>query len=51
MKVRYKWFDLNDDLLKLSNPEIFKEIEPYGGPKNIPIVIINGHYIGGIYEL
>lgn len=49
MKLRYKWFDLNDPDVK--TPETLKEIEQYGGVRNIPIVIINGNYIGGIQEL
>ena len=48
MKLRYKWFDLNKSENNLQ--EFQREIEPYGGVKNIPIVVINGHYIGGIRE-
>jgi glutaredoxin len=48
MKLRYKWFDLNKSEQKTE--ELMKEIEPYGGPRNIPIVLINGYYIGGIKE-
>ena len=48
MKLKYIWCDLNDQSLK---KEFCSQIESFGGPTNIPIILINGIYIGGINDL
>ena len=48
MKIKYIWCDLNDQSNKR---EYCQQIEEFGGPPNIPIILINGIYIGGINEL
>lgn len=35
----------------LTKDKMLEEINLYGGANNLPIIIINGHYVGGIQEL
>ncbi|CDW81711.1 UNKNOWN [Stylonychia lemnae] len=49
MKLKYKWLDLNDP--KIANQETINEIKGYGGSNNLPIIVINGNFIGGMQEL
>jgi len=49
MKLKYKWLDLNDP--KVATQETLNELKKYGGSNNLPIILINGNYIGGMSEL
>jgi len=49
MKLKYKWLDLNDP--KVATMETINELKKYGGSNNLPIILINGNYIGGMSEL
>eukprot|EP00347_Sterkiella_histriomuscorum_P006563 403352296 len=50
MKIKYQWIDLYEAQNK-SNQKMIQESDMYGGSNNLPIIIVNNHYIGGIQEL
>lgn len=49
LKLKYQWRDLYND--QQTKKKFMEQIDQFGGVENIPIILINDIYIGGINEL